>query len=39
MVTLPTLQLVCESKICDLVPCDPPVKRWEASVHIFEIRC
>src|SRR3954471_8236078 len=31
MDTLPTLQLVCESKICDLVSCDPPVKRWEAS--------
>jgi hypothetical protein len=29
--TVPTLQLVSESKICDLIPCDPPVKRWEAS--------
>ena len=31
MVTVPTLKLVCESKICDLMPCDPPTKRWEAS--------
>ena len=29
--TLPSLQLVSESKICDLVLCEPPVKRWEAS--------
>jgi hypothetical protein len=31
MVTVPTLQLVCESKICDLMPCDQPSERWEAS--------
>ncbi len=31
MATVPTLKLVCESKLCDLVPCDPPTKRWEAS--------
>ena len=31
MATVPTLKLVCESKIRDLMPCDPPTKRWEAS--------
>lgn len=31
MVMVPTLILVCESKIRDLMPCDPPAKRWEAS--------
>jgi len=31
MVTVPTLNLVCESKICDLMPCDQRTKRWEAS--------
>jgi hypothetical protein len=31
MVTVPTLKLVCESKICELMPCDQPTKRWEAS--------
>ena len=31
MATVPTLKLVCESKLSDLVPCDPPTKRWEAS--------
>ena len=31
MVTVPTLNLVCESKICDLMPCDEQTKRWEAS--------
>jgi hypothetical protein len=31
MVAVPTLKLVCESKICDLMPCDQPTKRWEAS--------
>jgi hypothetical protein len=31
MVTAPTLKLVRESKICDLMPCDQPTKRWEAS--------
>jgi hypothetical protein len=31
MVRLPTLNLVCESKICDLIPCDNQTKRWEAS--------
>jgi hypothetical protein len=31
MVTIPTLQLACESKICDLMPCDQPTERWEAS--------
>jgi hypothetical protein len=27
----PVLQLVCESKICGLMSCDPAIKRWEAS--------
>ena len=31
MVTVPTLKLVCESKIRDLMPCDRPSERWEAS--------
>jgi hypothetical protein len=31
MVTAPTLNLVRESKICDLMTCDPPTERWEAS--------
>jgi hypothetical protein len=31
MVTAPTLKLVCESKICDLLPCDQPTTCWEAS--------
>jgi hypothetical protein len=31
MVTAPTLELVCESKICDLMQRDQPAKRWEAS--------
>jgi hypothetical protein len=31
MVAAPTLKLVRESKLCDLMPCDPPSKRWEAS--------
>jgi hypothetical protein len=31
MATVPTLKLVRESRICDLLPCDPPTKRWEAS--------
>ncbi|MDR3620286.1 MAG: hypothetical protein P4L85_13125 [Paludisphaera borealis] len=31
MPTVSTLKLVCESKLCDLLPCDPPAKRWEAS--------
>ena len=31
MATVPSLKLVCESKICDLVPCDQPAGRWEAS--------
>ena len=31
MDTVPTLKLVCESKICDLIACDQPTKRWEAS--------
>jgi hypothetical protein len=26
-----SLKLVCESKICDLIPCDQRSKRWEAS--------
>ncbi len=34
MVTVPTLNLVCESKICDLIPCDHPTERWD---HIFDI--
>src|SRR5262245_54910072 len=28
---MPTLNLVCESKICDLMACDQRTKRWEAS--------
>jgi hypothetical protein len=31
MVTAPTLELVRESKICDLMPRDQQAKRWEAS--------
>ena len=31
MVTVPTLNLVRESKIRDLMTCDQPAKRWEAS--------
>jgi hypothetical protein len=31
MVTVPTLKLVRESKICDLMTCYRPAKRWEAS--------
>src|SRR5262245_53197097 len=31
MVTVPTLSLFCESKICDLMMGDQPSKRWEAS--------
>ena len=31
MATVPTLKLVRESKICDLMPCDQRSKRWEAS--------
>ena len=31
MVTAPTLKLVRETKICDLMTCDRPAKRWEAS--------
>ncbi len=31
MVTVPTLKLVCESKIRDLMPRDQPTKRLEAS--------
>ena len=31
MATVASLMLVCESKICDLVPCDQPAGRWEAS--------
>jgi hypothetical protein len=31
MVTVPTLKVVCESKICDLLPGDQSTKRWEAS--------
>jgi hypothetical protein len=31
MVTAPTLNLVRESKICDLMTCDQPTERWEAS--------
>jgi hypothetical protein len=31
MVTTPTLNLVCEAKICDLISCDQETKRWEAS--------
>jgi hypothetical protein len=31
MATVPSLKLVCESKICDLMPCEPLAERWEAS--------
>jgi hypothetical protein len=31
MGTFSTLKLVCERKICELVSCDKPTKRWEAS--------
>jgi hypothetical protein len=31
MAKVPTLKLVCESKICDLMPRDQQSKRWEAS--------
>ena len=31
MVKMPTLKLVCERKICDLMPCHRPTERWEAS--------
>jgi hypothetical protein len=31
MATVPTLKLVCESKICDLLPSDRRTERWEAS--------
>ena len=31
MADLPTLKLVRESKICELMSCDKPTKRWEAS--------
>ncbi|MHC4405184.1 MAG: hypothetical protein ACYTG0_36525, partial [Planctomycetota bacterium] len=31
MVTVPTLKLVCESKIRDLMPRDQPTKRLETS--------
>jgi hypothetical protein len=31
MATVPSLKLVCESKIRDLVGCDQPAERWEAS--------
>jgi hypothetical protein len=38
MVTAPTLKLVCESKICDLLPCDQPTTRWEASGVLVQDR-
>src|SRR5260370_15610540 len=31
MITAPSLKLVCERKICDLINCDEKAKRWEAS--------
>ena len=31
MVSLPTLKLVCERKICDLMPCHRAIECWEAS--------
>ena len=31
MVPFPTLKLVCERKICDLMPSEQSTKRWEAS--------
>jgi hypothetical protein len=31
MVAVTALKLVCESKVGDLLPCDQPNNRWEAS--------
>ena len=30
MVTVPTLNLVRETRICELMKCDQPTQRWEA---------
>jgi hypothetical protein len=38
MATVPPLKLVCESKICDLIPCDQPAGRWEASGVLLKDR-
>jgi hypothetical protein len=35
----PSLQLICESKICDLIPCDQRSKRWEASGILVKDGC
>ena len=35
----PSLKLVCESKICDLLHCDKPSKRWEASGILVKDGC
>jgi hypothetical protein len=39
MVTLPTLNLVRENKICDLIECDQPTNRWEASGVLVKDGC
>jgi hypothetical protein len=39
MVTAPTLNLVREMKICDLIACDKPRKRWEASGVLLKDGC
>jgi uncharacterized protein YjiK len=31
MFNVPTLKIVSERKICELMPCDQPTERWEAS--------
>ncbi len=31
MATIPTLKLIHERKMCELISCHKPVKRWEAS--------
>jgi hypothetical protein len=31
MLRVPTLKLICERKICDLMSCHQPIERWEAS--------
>jgi hypothetical protein len=31
----PRLKLLAERKLCEIVPCDERVERWEASAHTF----
>jgi hypothetical protein len=38
MTTMPTLTLVRERKLCDLMPCDQASKRWEASGVLLKER-